>query len=70
MKKYIAFHGQQNSGIQTKEKAHEWASIVMTKNNSIGTVHVCEVIETVERTTPPIVVRSFFTQLDEEIKAA
>lgn len=64
MKKYIAFHNSSNSGVQTKEKVHEWAANLLGQGK-IGTVHVAEVIETVERATPIIEVKAFSTQLDE-----
>lgn len=54
MKRYVAFHGNANSGIQTKENAVEWASSLLTDTKA-SKVHLCEVIEVIERETIPIV---------------
>lgn len=69
MKRFIAFHGSANSGIQTKEKAHEWAANLLGMGK-VGAVHVAEVIEVVERATPIISTKPFFVQLEGEAHAA
>lgn len=58
MNKFIAFNGSSNSGIQTKEKAVEWASTTMT-HHKVDKIHIAEVIEVVERTVPPVKVTPF-----------
>jgi len=73
MKKFIAFHGSANSGIRTKDEAIKWAADLMTKQPAAAEVHTAEIIEVVERKTPPITVRSFFCATDEStttVKAA
>lgn len=72
MKKFIAFNGSVNSGIQTKEKAVEWATAQMSQKHGLDKVHIAEVVEVVERTVPAVKVTSFFVALegDEASKAA
>jgi len=65
MKRYIAFHNQQNSGIIDQAKAQEWALNYLTKNMNVTKVHIAEVLLVVERAAPPIAVNEFFCQLDE-----
>lgn len=67
MKKFIAFYANTSSGIVTKGKAIEWATNALTKNTGLGSVHISEVIETVERVAPTIEIKPFFTQLNEPI---
>lgn len=64
MKKFIAFNGAANSGIQTKEKAVEWASTQMGQKHGLDKVHIAEVVEVVERTVPAFKVTSFFVALE------
>lgn len=63
MKRFIAFHGSSNSGIQTKEKAHEWAANLLGQGK-VGAVHVAEVVEVVERAIPVINTKPFFAHLE------
>jgi hypothetical protein len=70
MKKYLAFHGSINSGIQTKDKAHDWAAQQLAVNSKIDKVYVAEVVETCERTTPTIETKQFFCELNEPITKA
>ena len=63
MKRYIAFHNSSNSGIRSKEAALQWATELLGQGK-VGLVHLAEVIETVERSAPPIEVKPFFVQLD------
>jgi hypothetical protein len=53
MKKFITFVNGSNSGIQTYDKAVEWAQKQMV-NGRMDEVHVAEVIEVIERTVPSI----------------
>lgn len=71
MKKFIAFINGSNSGIQTHEKAVEWAQNQMTAGKW-DKIHIAEVIEVVERTVPAVKVNSFFVALegDDVSKAA
>lgn len=70
MKKYLAFHGATNSGIQSKDKAHQWAAHQLSVNTKIDKVHIAEVIETCERTTPTIETKQFFCELDNPVEKA
>lgn len=65
MKKYYAFVNGMNSGIVSKEEAHKWAAKILGDHPKFTTIHIGEVIETAERTTPTIEVKTFFTELDE-----
>lgn len=58
MKRYVAFHNSMCSGIQSKEKVLQWATELLGQVK-VGKVHVAEVIEVVERSTPPISVKPF-----------
>lgn len=69
MKKFIAFINGSNSGIQTKERAHEWAANQLGQGR-IDKIHIAEVIETVERAQPTIEVKSFFCELNEPVAKA
>lgn len=57
-KSYIAFHSGSQSGIQTHEKAMKWAQDQMT-GGRVDKVHIAQIIEVVERSTPPITVSRF-----------
>lgn len=70
MKRFIAFYNSSNSGIQTKDKAIEWATNQMSKTPNISEVHLCEVVNVVERTVPTVVVKDFFVKLDEPVAKA
>lgn len=65
MKRYIAFHNSMNSGIKSKEAALQWAQELLGQGK-VGKVHIAEVIEVVERSAPPISVKQFFVELDDE----
>jgi hypothetical protein len=58
MKKFIAFVSGSNSGIQTYDKAVDWAQNQMT-NGRIDKIHIAEVIEVVERTVPAVKTSTF-----------
>lgn len=70
MKKFIAFNGAANSGIQTKEKAVEWASTQMGQKHGLEKVFISEVIEVVERTVPSFKVTSFFAAFEGDVAKA
>lgn len=70
MKRYIAFSGNSNSGIVTRETAREWALNWLTKNPNTLKVHIAEVVETADRDIPPITINQFFTKLDEPAEKA
>lgn len=61
MKRYIAFQNSSNSGIQTREKALEWAANTITQKGC-STAYLCEVMEVIERSTPPITTRAYVPQ--------
>lgn len=65
MKRYIAFDGNGNSGIQTKEKATQWAIDRMAKNTAVSTIHIAEIFEVVERAIPPVTVKSFIAVAED-----
>jgi hypothetical protein len=64
MRKYIAFHNSESSGIVTREKAIDWATDLMTRKNLLK-VHLCEVTEVIERNAPPVVLRSYLPPTEE-----
>ncbi len=75
MKKYIAFSTPTNhpgsvqlSKIQTKEAATQWARNQVAKNtNLMG--YVCEVVSTVSRPDPVVMVLPFMPESEpEEVK--
>lgn len=71
MKRYIAFNGSANSGIQTHEKAVEWAKKEMQNKTGLFEVPICEVIELVERVAPVVTIKTYKAAADfEESKAA
>jgi predicted ArsR family transcriptional regulator len=59
MKKFIAFNGSANSGIQTHDKAIEWAQKEMAQKTALAAVNICEVMEVVERVAPVITTKRF-----------
>lgn len=59
MKRYIAFNGSSNSGIQTHEKAIEWAKKEIQNKTGLFEVPICAVIETVERVEPVVQVKPY-----------
>lgn len=65
MKRFIAFIGGANSGIQTREKAIAWASAQMTQKTNIESVHIAEVIEVVERVVPAVEINRYHPVPDE-----
>ena len=69
MKRFIAFHGSSNSGIKSKEAATQWATELLGQGK-VASVHIAEIIEVVERSAPPILVKPFFVALEGEEKAA
>lgn len=64
MKKYIAFLNGSNSGIQTREKAQQWAADILGQGK-VSCVHVAEVIEVIERAVPIVTMKQFFVATDE-----
>lgn len=64
MKKFIAFHSNGNSKVCTKEEAYAWATKQLGGSGIIHLVHIAEVMEVAERTTPTIEVKTFFAELD------
>lgn len=65
MKRYIAFCGSSNSGIKTREGAVQWASDLLGQGKN-HQVFVTEIIETVERTSPPVVVKPYIAAEDTD----
>jgi hypothetical protein len=59
MKNFIAFQAGQNSGICSHQKAIEWSENLMTKQTGVVKTFICEIIETVEKETPPFVVKRY-----------
>lgn len=71
MKKYIAVAAQNyKSSIVSKDDAHLWAAKCLADNRKLTVIHICEVIETAERTTPTIETKQFFCELDEPASKA
>lgn len=72
MKKYIAVAVAQNSksSIVSKDEAHIWAAKCLADNPKLAVIHICEVIETAERTLPTIETKQFFCELDEPASKA
>jgi hypothetical protein len=68
MKRFIAFYGSSNSGIQTKDKALKWAAELLGQGK-IGKVHLCEVTDIVERAQPIITMKPFFVELEGAVAA-
>lgn len=60
MKRYIGYFQTSVSAISSKEEVHKWAAKMLADRPQLQKVHICEVIETAERTTPTIEVKSFF----------
>ncbi len=70
MKKYVAFTTNSNSGITTLEKASDWAANQLGTKLALSHVHVAEVIQIVERASPLISTKSFFTELNKSVGEA
>lgn len=70
MKRYIVFNGSSNSGVQTREKAIEWAKKEMNAKNGLFSLHLCEVTDTIERIAPAVTVRPFAADPVEEAFAS
>lgn len=69
MKRFIAFNGNHNSGIKTKEEAYRWAADHLAKLNGTNEVYIAEVTEVARRTIPTIETEPFFAN-DPVAKAA
>ena len=67
---FMAVAGNSNSGVKDDRKdAEAWAAKTL-QNNSINTVHICEVIAVAERASPPIQFRDPGPPVSEVAKAA
>lgn len=64
MKKFIAFHGTSNSGVQTREKALHWASDMLNTTKA-GKIYLTEITDTIERANVPIEVKPFVAAEEE-----
>lgn len=65
MKRYIAFNGSANSGIQTHEKALEWAKKEFGQKPGLTCLHISEVIEVVERVEPVTKTRHYIVAAED-----
>jgi len=70
MKKFIAFNGGSHSGIQTYEKALEWAKKELGNKHGLAQIYLTEIVRVVERVEPPIRVISFEPETTDMEKAA
>ena len=69
MKNFIAFHGTSNSGLQTRDKALEWASNMLS-TSKVGKIYLSQVTDVVERRDVPIDVKPFMAAEEEPTASA
>lgn len=69
MKRYVAFHGSANSGIRTRDGAIQWASELLGQGK-INQVLITEIVEVVERTSPPVEVKPYIPTAELTLKSA